>query len=144
MLFYLKKGFTLAFAGLVSEAVMGDCCAVTAIDDDDDGDDDCDPESEALDRYAPSQAGRTVSGLQHTHTHFRPPRPPTSSNTDTTHDGDDDWHRNRALFNVVWSEQDDSQTTARQPAPRHTTSSSKSAQSMRSTQSLKGGSDNYV
>lgn len=121
---------------------MGECCAVN----DDDDDDECDPESEALDRCAPSQAGRAVSGLQHAHSHLRPPRPPTSSDTGTTYDGDDDWHRNRALFNVVWSEQDDSQENARQPAPRprHTTSSSRSAQSMRSTQSLKGGSDSYV
>lgn len=121
------------------------CCAVTANDEDDD-DDDCDAEEEALDRYAPSQAGRTVAGLQHTHSHLRAPRPPTSSDTGTTHDGDDDWHRNRSLFNVVWAEQDDTQDNARLPSQRarRTTSSTRSAQSMRSTQSLKGGSDNYV
>ncbi|KAL3145303.1 hypothetical protein ABBQ38_001566 [Trebouxia sp. C0009 RCD-2024] len=54
---------------------------------DDDDDDECDPESEALDRCAPSQAGRAVSGLQHAHSHLRPPRPPTSSDTGTTYDG---------------------------------------------------------
>ena len=110
-------------------------------EDDDDDDDDCDEEDEALDRYAPSQAGRAVAGLQHTHSH-RAPRPPISNDTGTTQDTDD-WHKSRSLFNVVWSEQDDIQETARQPGERaQRTSSMRLTRS--SSRSYLAGSDNNV
>ena len=96
----------------------------------------CDEEDEALDRYAPSQAGRAVAGLQHTNSHHRAPRPPTSSDTGTTQDADD-WHKSRSLFNVVWSEQDDIQDSARQLTDRaQRTSSLRSARSVSGTGSV--------
>ena len=119
------------------------CHAATTNDDAEE----CDEEEEALDRYAPSQAGRTVAGLQHTASHHRAPRPPPSNDTGTTHDGDDDWHRSRSLFNVVWPDQDDSQQTVRrsaEPALARRTSSLRSARSTRSAHSFRSGSDNNV
>ena len=109
-----------------------------------DGSDDCEEEDEALERYAPSQAGRAVAGLQHSHSRghlHRAPRPPTSSDTGTTQDTDD-WHKTRSLFNVAWSDHDENADAGRPPLDRsRRTSSLKSQQSQLSQHT---GSENNV
>lgn len=126
------KCLLLALSSISDNTVFA--CAGFAQDDEE-----CDEEEEAMDRYAPSQAGRAVAGLQHTSSHHRAPRPPTSSDTGTTNDTDD-WHKSRSLFNVVWSDQDDAQDSGRPPAGRAQRTSS-----LRSDRSLRrAGSANNV
>ncbi|DBB04690.1 TPA: hypothetical protein ACH3X1_012745 [Trebouxia sp. C0004] len=112
-------------------SLVGQCSGLASEDNED-----CDEEEEALERYAPSQAGRAVAGLQHSSSHHRAPRPPTSSDTGTTQDADD-WHKSRSLFSVVWSEQDDIQDSAQQLTDRaHRTSSLRLARTFSRTGSV--------
>lgn len=87
-------------------------------------------EEEAIDRYAPSQAGRHVAGLQHTSS-----RNTLSNDSGTTLDSDD-WHKTRSLFNVTWPDTGDTQPARPPPA-----SSTRSTQSQ---QSYHAGSDKNV
>lgn len=101
-------------------------------------------EEEAIDRYAPSQAGRAVAGLQHSHSHSHShSRQAPSVDTGTTLDGDD-WHRSRSLFNVTWPEPEDNCTAQQASTSFKFDARPQRASSMKSTPSLHEGTDNNV
>lgn len=126
-----------SLTGICNTVLTGAVCMctdpLTYADDEDESDAD-EIEEEAIDRYAPSQAGRPVAGLQHTSSNSRPP---PSNDSQGTLDSDD-WHRSRSLFNVTWPDNEDGTMQSGKP---HRASSTRSTQSQ---QSFRGGSDKNV